>query len=174
MDYDIKSLVKKHKKCLDSIASHFVEYFSQKDYLNKNDRKVKIHIVKNYSDLENNNILKGPGFYLIASNYAVGENPCTLFINGDKQVVYRGHSYNVRERIESHLFYDSYTSKNSGRRFTVCLKLDRDNINIDKPPLNKHGWVIVTHSMGNSKSLIREAAEMAFDEVFSKPVGSNK
>lgn len=168
--YDIPALLEKHRECLDGMAEHFKSFFAGVSY-QKNQGKLKIHQVSSRADLDS--ILAGPGFYLIATDLAAGNNPCKLRVK-DARVVYRGHSYGVRERIESHLFYSSYLAKDSGRRFTVCMKLDGKNINIDKKPLNRNRWVVVTHSMPKSTKLIREAAEAAFDEVFGRPIGSDK
>lgn len=174
MQYDIENLLRKHSKCLDDIADHFIDFFRQDDYPVISDRKIKVHKIGAYADLETKKVLKGPGFYLIATDVPTQSNPCRLTVESDLPIVYRGHSYNVRERIESHLFYGSYTTKESARRFSVCMKLDGKNINIDRQPLNKQTWVVVTHSMPKSKILIREAAEVAFDRTFGRPVGSDK
>lgn len=168
--YDILGLLEKHRACLAEMAEHFESFFSGESYQG-NQRKVRILEVRCRADLEN--VLAGRGFYLVATDLDAGNNPCKLSVKGAR-VVYRGHSYGVRERIESHLFYDSYLAKDSGRRFTVCMKLDGGNINIDRKPLNKHRWVVVTHSMPKSTKLIREAAEAAFDRVFGRPIGSDK
>jgi len=170
--YDIPLLLTKHKACINDIANHFSDFFKNIDYSKGNKKKIKTHTLKSSNDLDS--VLSGPGFYLIATDVQTQINPCTLTIGANLKVVYRGHSYNVRERIESHLFYNSYLVKNAGRKFTVCMKLDRNNINIDKFPYNENQWVVVTHSMPKSTILIREAAEVAFDGVFEKPVGSYK
>jgi hypothetical protein len=172
MTYDIAMLLDRHKACLNEIASHFEQFFNDADYLQKQKGKIKKHVVKLHTDLDK--VLRGAGFYLIATDYPTGTNPCTLKIADGLPVVYRGHSYNVRERVESHLFYDQYRIKDSGRRFTVCMKLDGGNINIDKSPLNGKQWMVVTHSMTKSTSLIRQAAEIGFDNVFGRPVGSDR
>lgn len=171
MTYDIQKLLAKHRECLDEVASHFEVFFGDVDY-SKKQKKIKTQAVKLHGDLQK--ILGGPGFYLIATDLPAIPNPCSLAVESDARVVYRGHSYNVRERIESHLFYDAYRAMDSGRRFTVCMKLDGRNINIDKHPLNRNKWLVVTHSMPKSTVLIREAAEVAFDAVFGKPVGSDR
>lgn len=172
MDYDIPDLLERHRQCLDEIATEFARYFTAIDYSAANMRKVRKHLDLTKADLED--VLYGPGFYLIATDVETGKNDCRLTIAGNLRVVYRGHSSNVRERIESHLFYDSYRNKDAGRRFTVCMKLDGANINIDRAPLDGNRWAVVTHSMPGSTLLIREAAEAGFDEVFGKPVGSDR
>ena len=172
MSYDIPLLLKKHKACLDNISEHFVQFFHGIDYAQELPRKVKKHSIRHPEDLSS--VLGGPGFYFIATDVRTIQNPCSLIINESLHVVYRGHSSDVRERIESHLFYDLYHAKDSGRRFTICMKLDRKNININKAPLNRNQWVVITHSMPKSTTLIREAAEVGFDSVFDKPIGCDK
>lgn len=171
MTYDIQKLLATHRECLLDIASYFESFFQSVDYSLKQ-QKIKRHTIKSHADLTK--ILRGPGFYLIATDFPATPNPCTASVGSDVRVVYRGHSYGVRERIESHLFYETYRAKDSGRRFTVCMKLGGRNINIDRHPLSKKKWVVVTHSMPTSTSLIREAAEAAFDTVFGRPVGSDR
>lgn len=172
MNYDVNFLLKKYQSCLNEIAIYFADLFRKTDYTQNLPRKIKRHLVEKPSDLDA--ILKGPGFYFIATDISIKNNPCTLRLDTQLNVVYRGHSYNVRERIESHLFYDEYLKKDSGRRFTVSMKLDGKNINIDKVPLIRNTWVVVTHSMPKSNILIREAAEVGFDDAFGKPVGSDR
>ena len=171
MIYDILMLLRKHRACLKEIAKHFERYFTNIDY-SKKQKNIKKQSVRSLADLDK--ILGGPGFYLIATDLPTKRNQCTAVVQGSLKVVYRGHSYHVRERIESHLFYKSYRAKDSGRRFTVCMKIDGRNININRHPLNKRQWFVVTHSMRKSTRLIREAAEEAFDAVFGKPVGSDR
>ena len=159
MEYDIQMLLDKRKACLSDMASHFKQFFEDANYLQKQQRKIKKHVIKRHRDLDE--VLRGAGFYLIATDCPTGgTNPCTLMVGDGLPVVYRGHSSNVRERVESHLFCDQYRSKDSGRRFKVCMKLNGGNINIDNSALNDKQWVVVTHSMSGSTSLLREAAEM--------------
>jgi hypothetical protein len=168
--YDIPALLKRHRACLADMTRHFKLFFKEEGYPT-NKKKIKILRITSRASLKQ--VHSGPGFYLIATDLDIDSNPCKLSVK-KCGVVYRGHSYGVKERIESHLFYDSYLVKDSGRRFTVCVKLDGKNINIDKAPLNKNKWFAVTHSMPKSNTLIREAAEAAFDKVFGRPIGSDK
>lgn len=169
--YEIKILLEKHKTCLEEIAKYFEGFFRNTDYSKKPQKQIRVHKIENEKSI--NEILKGPGFYLIASTIETPENSCNLKIK-ESSVIYRGHSSNVRERVESHLLHNSYIKKDSARRFTVCMKLEGKNINIDQAEFRKHQWYVVTHSMPKSMKLIREAAEIAFDRTFGKPACSTK
>jgi hypothetical protein len=171
MSYDITNLLEQHQKCLREMVDHFAGFFQSVDYSKKNP-KVKGTLIRSPADLKH--VLYGPGLYLIATDVPIEMNPCTLKLNKTLPVVYRGHSSNVRERVESHLFYDTYIARKARRGFTVCMKLDGKNINIDKRPLNKRQWFVVAHSMPRSNAIIRISAEIAFDTVFEKPIGSDK
>ena len=173
MIYDIAALAKKHRACLYDMAQHFKYFFLELDYAGLLPKQVRLQVIRSPENL--NNVLRGPGFYCIATTVPTLGNRCTLKL-GMKQatVVYRGHSHTVRERIESHLFYDSYIQKDSGRRFTVCMKLDGRNINVDRGAASTHEWLVATHSMPKSKVLIREAAEVGFDAAFQRPIGSDR
>jgi hypothetical protein len=173
MLFDIPALTKKHQACLNDMAHYFETFFREVDYAVKLPKQIKLQVIRSYEDLLS--VLGGPGFYCIASTVPTEGNRCTLRLGASKAaVVYRGHSHTVRERIESHLFYDSYVRKNSGRRFTVCMKLDGKNINVERGSTSKHEWLVVTHSMPGSKVLIREAAEVGFDAAFGRPIGSDR
>jgi len=171
--YDIPALTKKHRACLDEMANHFKEFFRNFDYSTKLPKQIRLRGIRSAADLSQ--VLRGPGFYCIASTVSTTGNGCKLKLGESlATIVYRGHSHTVRERIESHLFYDSYRNRDSARRFTVCLKLDGKNINIDRGEAAKHEWLVLTHSMPNSKVLIREAAEVGFDAAFGRPIGSDR
>ena len=173
MLYDISALTKKHQACLDDMARDFKRFFLGIDYAAMLPKQVRIRTIRSQDDVLD--VLSGPGFYCIATTAPISGNKCTLKLGaGRAAVVYRGHSHTVRERIESHLFYDSYVKKASGRRFTVCMKLDGKNVNIDRGFASNHDWLVATHSMPKSKVLIREAAEVGFDAAFRRPVGSDR
>ncbi|WP_166207394.1 hypothetical protein [Cognatiluteimonas telluris] len=173
MTYDIAALTRMHRACLDGMAKHFKKFFLEISYDTKLPTQVRLQVIRSPSDLSS--ILAGPGFYCIATTLPISYNRCTLRLGAQQApVVYRGHSHTVRERIESHLFCDAYKKRDSGRRFTVCMKLDGKNINIDSIDFSKYEWLVATHSMPKSKVLIREAAELGFDAVFERPIGSNR
>jgi hypothetical protein len=55
------------------------------------------------------------------------------------------------------------------------MKLDGNNgINIDKHPSSGFRWRVALHKMPDSTKLIREQAEVAFDQVFGRPLGSRE
>ena len=170
--YDISALKEKHRACLDDMAKHFESFFRSIDYSRSLPKQVRVRQVRSHIDLQR--VLRGPGFYCIASTIPTSANRCTLRL-GERRapVVYRGHSHTVRERVESHLFNEPYVRKDAGRRFTVCLKLDGQNINVDRGVAAGQEWLVATHSMPKSNFLVREAAEVGFDLAFGRPVGSD-
>jgi hypothetical protein len=171
MKYDINALLEKYRACANDMTEEFRQFFRIFDYQNNDYKKIKITKIESLQSLDS--VLSGAGFYLIASTMPTPNNGCRLQI-GSSRVIYRGHSSNVRERLESHLFYGSYTTKNAGRKFTVCMKLNGKNVNLDECSKIDDDWYVVTHSMPKSMKLIREAAEAAFDAEFGKPVCSTK
>jgi hypothetical protein len=68
---------------------------------------------------------RDPGLYIILSSYDAGKNKCTLEHNG-LRAVYRGHAYNRRERVQSHLdnknYRDEKEKKGQGY-WKECMKL---------------------------------------------------
>lgn len=171
MSYDISALVNRYNIALREITIEFEAFFRDKDYPVEQPM-IKRHTIALPSDLAH--ILAGRGIYLIATDLPTEPNSCNLTTGNGLPVVYRGQGYHVRERLESHLFYDLYRAKESTQGYTVCMRLNGSNVNVDKPPFNKHRWMVVTHSMPASIRPIREAAEEAFDNVFGRPVGSSK
>ncbi|MDQ0871350.1 hypothetical protein QFZ77_000009 [Paenibacillus sp. V4I3] len=146
-----------------------VKYSTKRTYTN-----VEISKIQSIADLKK--IPRKPRFYIIFSNYTLRENKCTCFLNDSNKnypAIYRGQGYNVRERIKSHLFNKKYNGS-----FTICLDLDGEKgINIDTDARNNgYSWFIAFHGMtttnGNTEEFIRIQAEIAFDNYFTKPVGS--
>jgi hypothetical protein len=171
MSYDISALVNRYNAVLREITIEFETFFRDIDF-SVEQRIIKRHTITLPGDLAH--VLAGRGFYLIATDLPIESNSCSLRIGNGLPVVYRGQGYHVRERLESHLFYDLYRAKGSTQGYTVCMRLNGNNVNVDKPPFNKHQWVVATHSMPASIRPIREAVEEAFDNVFGRPVGSSR
>ncbi|MFG1488833.1 hypothetical protein ABMA58_06230, partial [Oceanospirillum sp. HFRX-1_2] len=99
--YDIPNLLMKHRRCVEDIAGHFKSFFDDIDYTGKLPRQIKKIQIDSLNDLSN--VLKGPGFYIIATDMPIENNPCKLNLGDQLKAVYRGHSYHVGERLESHL-----------------------------------------------------------------------
>lgn len=171
--YDVKGMSKLEKDLQKSIRNHFVEFFSNHDY-SKDCRSVVSKLVLEQSDAEK--IYYGVGMYVIMSDYLINKNECQLTADGLK-AIYRGQCYTVKSRLKSHLFNDHYRRNlpERGVRYDVCIKLDDNNgINIDQPPYNQYRWKVIVHKMKGSTKLIREQAELAFDDVFGRPLGSKE
>ena len=90
----------------------------------------KYELVKSKDDIKGS-----VGFYMVfSSNRTFTKKACKIKHNGsDFYCVYRGHSYNTKERLISHLFYE----QNS--KYPNCMKIEINskfyNINIGKKEL---------------------------------------
>jgi hypothetical protein len=171
--YDIKQLVALEKELRSAVRSSFVDFFSGHDYT-KDSKAVVSRAIKSLSDAEE--VHYGTGLYVIMSDYQIEENRCSLVIDGLK-AIYRGHCSTVKRRLKSHLFNDHYRSNlpERGVRYDVCMKLDEKNgINICDLPYSNYRWSVVVHKMKDSSKLMREQAELAFDDVFGRPLGSRE
>jgi hypothetical protein len=121
-----------------------------------------------------------PGLYVILSSYSAGSNECSFHCDG-LTAVYRGHAYNMRERLQSHLDnkHYRYRKETAGQGYwKECMKLgelfeDRaGGINIGAAELQGIGWGVLSLQLPGSSVFMREQAEYAFDHVFGKPIGS--
>lgn len=147
----------------------------------KSSPSLRVKQISKIEDLEK--IPNQRGFYLIFTDYKSGfgkRNKCKAVLsdNSKAKAIYRGESYNVRTRLESHLFHNTYHKKlksasNRSDRYTVCLKIDGEHVNLDEPlEMSKAKWYVAYHGFPKSNQVIREIAEKAFDEVFNKPLFS--
>lgn len=162
----------------------FIPFFeSMKDcYFNglysRSKPPLRVKQISKIEDLEK--IPNQRGFYLIFTDYKLGfgeRNKCKAVISDhpDAKAIYRGESHNVRTRLESHLFNNTYHKKLKSDldRYTVCLKIDGEHVNLDEPlEMAKARWYVAYHGFPNSNQVIRETAERAFDKVFNKPIFS--
>lgn len=151
--------------------------------------KISKQVIKTPSDLKG--ITSGPGFYIIMTNHDVEGNNCKLTANGGLCAIYRGECGTARKRIQSHLFNTQYKSEYDQRRSTymnndqnkgkafyepfwpACLKIKEgvNGINIDTDnEYNQSVWMVIVHDMNGSSQEVREQAELAFDDVFGKPI----
>jgi len=169
------------------IRSKLSNYFKGIDW-QKLDRADVLFKIKKYDDLKD--LYSGPGFYVILTNYKNDENDCKLIINDKNKAIYRGHCSHLKHRIESHLFNKKYNEEYSKRKaekekkgkkfsevpFNACIKIDPNinGIDIDDKTYSGYEWYIIQLKMPGSSRLIREQAEQAFDEVFSKPLASRE
>lgn len=174
----MENLIKKSSDILynsiEVIKSDFKNYLSNYDY-SHNQSSLMIIDIKNVEDL--NKVCTNAGFYIILLNKQYEENNCTFSID-DHVAIYRGHSYSVRDRIKSHLFNSEYNNSNFKykTKYTVCLKFEDgiQGINLDKAPYCNYSWKVIVHKMIGSNKLIREQAELAFDEIYGRPFKSKE
>lgn len=170
----------------------FRKIYQENEVPNSFDDKVKISITKLSQPNDIENIISGSGFYIILTDLEISGNECTLIKNRTK-AIYRGESCTVKKRIQSHLFNSSYKrdykeretaylskDQNKDKEYyeqfwPACLKLGNgtNGINIDQN-YQDNEWYVVVHSMKGSSQEVRVQAELAFDEVFKKPVASRE
>jgi hypothetical protein len=134
-----------------------------------------LHPLRNGEDI--NHVATGPGMYIILSDIVLDGNKCRLCIDG-LTAVYRGHSYEVRERIRSHLDHPAHRTVKGSGAWNQCLKLggleDRvtGGLNINSEALQGTKWAVLVLRLLDSSEFQREQAEWAFDEIFGLPLGS--
>ncbi|VVN25237.1 hypothetical protein [Pseudomonas fluorescens] len=171
--YDIKNLVTLESELKTTMRTHFVDFFCSHDY-KKYNRSVVSKSMRTLFDAETS--YSGRGLYVILSDYQIDQNKCSLTVDGLK-AIYRGHGYTIKGRLKSHLFNGHYRRNlpERGVRYDVCMKLDDKNgINIDELPYRNYRWKVVVHKMIGSSKMMREQAELAFDEVFGRPLASKE
>lgn len=166
------------KKMKDEIREKFIILFKDdcfpKGSLTSIVKTIKIIELKSHNDIES--LLYGNGFYIIITNCEFDNNSCKLIYENKYKAIYRGHGRRVKKRIESHLFNKQYNLDRDGTTYDVCMQIETgvSGINIDEPRYNQYEWHIITISMPDSSLLIREQAELAFDEMFGRPFASRE
>ena len=139
---------------------------------------VKINARKDLTYIKNSE-----GFYIILRNN-YDEISCK-YKKGKFVAVYRGHASKMRERIESHLFYNS-----DNTNLPNCMKVYVDekrsvNINIEtKKTYEKREesgckfpsckWMVAYVTLNKSKQGFREMFEKTFDRKYNKPEYSKR
>lgn len=149
----------------------------------KDSMKTKnLKIINSKDDLSGAN-----GFYMIFCNKAKESLDCTCTLKKDDVdyiCVYRGHSSNIKNRLESHLFFDENT------KYPNCMKViiesKKYNINneikkvyidgkIDESViLPTWNWGVIHIPLTDSKQALREMFENVFDGLYKKPIFSDK
>jgi hypothetical protein len=175
---NLKKRIEKYKSDLNNVTegikSDLKEYFKGLDYSIANS-EVEITTLSSENDI--NKIYASPGFYIILTDNNFSDNECKFRYN-DQTAIYRGHSYTTRKRISSHLANNTYVKnrKSTDPNYTVCIKIEDgvNGINIDSKPYSDWKWTVIVHKMRKSNELIREQAELAFDNAFGKPCKSRE
>ena len=156
------------------IKKDLVEYFKEVDYLTPNN---EIQIIEINNEQHLNKIITGSSFYVILTDYVFENNKC-IFEYKKHKAIYRGHSYNTKKRILSHLANKKYNSlrKKNESNYKVCLKIEDgiNGININDKPYNTWKWIVIIFKMKKSNKVIREQAEYAFDKIYKKPCKSRE
>ncbi|MDN3660361.1 hypothetical protein [Vibrio agarivorans] len=198
--YDVKSMKEDIERAVEvvnqQVKNKFVDAF-QAIYVdgnvpNKfpNEVKIEKHIITSASAL--NEVLSGEGFYIIFTDAEIDGNNCLLTTVEGLKAIYRGECRTTKKRLQSHLFnrrykedYEhrkrNYLSKpeNANKGFyepfwAACLKVDENNgLNLDESNDNSQ-WMVIVHNMNGSSQKVRVLAELAFDEVFGKPIASRE
>ncbi|MNK05488.1 hypothetical protein D3C87_233710 [compost metagenome] len=156
------------------LKSELIQYLTNCSY-HKDSRDIQIIDLKYITDLDK--VYAGSGFYIILCNKDIDQNLCSLVIDKYK-AIYRGHSFFTRKRLKSHLFNTAYKAerKDNEPNYKVCLKFEdkTEGINIDSEPYSAMYWKVIIHKMNKSNQLIREQMELAFDEVYGRPIKSRE
>lgn len=166
----------KLKEVQDNFKTEIVTYLKSCDY-NLNSKNYQVVDLKNFDDLKK--VYSGRGFYVILTSKNFADNECQ-FKFSDLTAIYRGHSYNLKNRVMSHLFTTQYKAKESTAtyksNYTVCLKIEDgvNGIDVDKQPYSEHLWKVIVHRMKGSTELIRQQAEQAFDDIYKQPIKSRE
>lgn len=165
-----KRRIQKEKK---KIRDEITEYLKKCDYT-AHSNSFQIIDVKNLEELQQ--IYYGSGFYILMTNLKFEDNNCLFEIENFK-AIYRGHSYYVKDRIMSHLLNFDYNKNQTKRtKYTVCLKIEEgiEGININQKPYSDYLWKVIVHKMKGSSGVIREQAELAFDNIYNRPSKSRE
>lgn len=176
MDELIKQSKLKLKQIQDSFKADIVTYLKSCNY-NLISKKYQVVEPNNFDDL--NKVYSGIGFYVILTSKTFIDNECKFTIS-ELTAIYRGHSYNVKDRIMSHLYTTKYKLKESKTKYksnyTVCLKIEDgvNGIDIDTKPFSEYKWKVVVHKMKGSTELIIQQAEQAFDDIYKQPIKSRE
>lgn len=174
----MKERIEKYKSDLNNVTkdikSDLIKYFRGLDYsITKNE--IEITPINSENDVDK--IYASSGFYIILTDHNFSDNECNFRYN-NQTAIYRGHSYSTKKRISSHLANSTYIKnrKSIEPNYTVCLKIEDgvNGINLDKKPYSDWNWTVIVHKMRNSNELIREQAELAFDNAFGKPCKSRE
>ncbi|MDF4972560.1 hypothetical protein P3748_05105 [Vibrio parahaemolyticus] len=152
--------------------------------------KIKLHKLTKATDLDN--VLSGEGFYIILTDLELEGNVCTLTYSNGFKAIYRGECRTTRKRLQSHLFNKCYKSqyeerkrnylnkdKKAGKEFyepfwSACLKVGSENGLDINELVDESNWIVIVHNMIGSSQEVRVQAELAFDEVFGKPIASRE
>ncbi|MCG9703288.1 hypothetical protein L1D19_24865 [Vibrio natriegens] len=181
----------------DEVRQEFESVFSaiyrEKKVPNEFPKELKITLQKVESPEDIDKIHATAGFYVIFTNLVVGENKCSLKHIENTTAIYRGECDKVKRRVQSHLFNKQYkieyqqresvylsNPEKKGKDFyeqywPACLKIGNgeSGLNIHED-YRENDWYVLVHSMRGSSQEVRVQAELAFDNVFGKPLASRE
>ncbi|UQA51006.1 hypothetical protein [Vibrio sp. ED002] len=173
--------------------SVFSNIYKENKVPNDLPKELKISINKLETPKDLDKIHATEGFYIIFTDLNVGDNNCALKHLDSIFAIYRGECGKVKRRIQSHLFNKHYKSdyekrksvylekpENSGKDFheqywPACLKIGNgeSGLNIHED-YHENNWYVLVHNMRESSQEVRVQAELAFDNVFGKPIASRE
>ncbi|WP_305812161.1 hypothetical protein [Photobacterium leiognathi] len=151
--------------------------------------KIKLHKIEKPEDI--NYVHATAGFYIILTDLDIGNNKCTLRHDDTMVAIYRGECNKVKRRVQSHLFNKQYKAEYKQRESIYCAKIEHggkdfheqywpaclkigngeSGLNIDED-FKENNWYVLVHNMRKSSQAVRVQAELAFDNVFGKPLAS--
>lgn len=186
----IEDLNKLYDKYINEVEVSLSKYINDVNYYNlainpnhsnRSEDDVNIIRISRYKDLEK--LISGIGFYIILTDYRYSDNKCKLSIRPEGinvKAVYRGHSYTLRERVESHIFNTKYNEKRAEKKrnnkyttnFDICMKLEegKQGVDIDETKYKSNVFYIIQHKMNNSNETQRKIMEKVFDKKYDKPI----
>lgn len=194
METNIKDVIedstKLYERYINKVEVLLSKYISEINYSNliinpnhSNRSKDDLSIIRisSYKDLEK--LISGIGFYIILTDYRYSDNKCKLNICPEGinvKAVYRGHSYTLRKRVESHIFNTKYNEKRTEQKrnkkyttnFDICMKLEegKQGVDIDESKYKSNVFYIIQHKMNNSNETHRKLMEKVFDKKYGKPI----
>ncbi|EJH2591706.1 hypothetical protein NDL33_004506 [Vibrio parahaemolyticus] len=177
----------------EEFESAFLKIYQENKVPKSFPENLKISINKVESPKDINKIHATAGFYIIFTDLNIGSNKCALKYSDTLTAIYRGECDKVKRRVQSHLFNKKYKSEyqerksvylgkaeNKGKEFyeqywPACLKIGNgeSGLNIHED-YHENNWYVLVHNMRGSSQEVRVQAELAFDNIFGKPLASRE
>lgn len=190
--FNIKKLEEDLKNATDTVLAKTKETFVNFFEAYRDGKKEVGSVIMKYTIvdfLDTELIYTMQGVYIILTDYKMHENECTFNRDG-LTAIYRGECVSVRKRVQSHIYNRQYNNSYESRKrlkqvaaekfsepfYGACMKINPNisGVNIDDPEYKNSKWQVIVIKMSGSTSPIRRQAELAFDQVFNKPLASRE
>lgn len=176
--YDINKINKITETANKIYYNEFKKFFKRhikNDMIIEKDRKIQSIRIKNISDAQK--LYNNEGFYIILSDYKYSDNPCRFVLKEkinesivELKAVYRGESSHRQTRIIGHILKKHY----NGDDKNFMIVDGKIGIDINESPYSNYIWKVILYSTPGCLQNIRIQAELAFDDVYGKPIFSNR